>query len=231
VNCPSSCISCSDADTCTACAQNYTLLQQIINGKSVVGCTLPGPSTPGSKLALTGIVVGNNVIYQGLTLTTLPAYFLANNCANCSDLFTVLIIPNNLGITYTVQYVLYSQYWFIISFSYGSSGITPYFQYKVQLNFKYASYFTSADMAQGLFSSVSPVEYPTTPIPTASNTTYAVPRQKFFSAGNPTADPIVSPMANLEVIPNPNLASSERTVVANGVPSTVAGTTLATLFG
>jgi hypothetical protein len=110
---------------------------------------------------LTGIVVGNNVIYQGVTLSTLPAYFLTTNCQNCSDLFTVLIIPNNIGITYTIQYVLYSQYWFIIAFSYGSSGITPNFQFKVQLNFKYASYFTSADMAQGLLNSVSPIQYPT----------------------------------------------------------------------
>lgn len=92
---------------------------------------------------------------QGVTLSSLPAYFLTTNCASCSDLFNVLIIPNNLGITYTIDYVLYSQYWFVITFSYSSFGITPNFQYKIQLNYKYANYFTSVDMAQGVFSSIN----------------------------------------------------------------------------
>lgn len=243
VNCPNSCISCSDAYTCTQCAQNYTLLQQIIGNNSVIGCTLPGTSSPGSKLALTGIVVGNGVIYQGVTLSTLPSYFLTTNCADCSDLFTVLIIPNNLGITYSIQYVLYSQYWFIITFSF-SSGITPTFQFKVQLNFKYANYFTSADMAQGLLNSVSSLQYPTTPStnPTSSNTTNTnlpsgitprPPGTVYTSAGNPTSQDSITPKpSQTTTTPTSNTTtSSTRTVVQNGVTSSVNTNTLVSLFG
>jgi hypothetical protein len=129
-------------------------------------------------MALKGIAFGNKVVYQGLTLSNLPAYFLANNCAICTDLFTVLIIPNNLGINYSIQYVPQSQYWFIISFSYSSSrlalGINPTFQFTVQLKAMYASYFTPADMAQLLVSQVSSAQYPSTPVPTASNSTYTL---------------------------------------------------------
>jgi hypothetical protein len=224
VNCPSSCLTCSDANTCTECAQNFTLLQQIVNGNSVIGCTLPGPSSPGSKLALTGIVVANSYIYQGVTLSSLPAYFLTSNCANCSDLFTVLIIPNNLGLTYSIQYVLYSQYWFIITFNYMASGITPNFQFKVQLNFKYANYFTSADMAQGLLNSVSPLQYPTTPAPapaapTASNSTLPL-------APRPRAAGTFSASAAASATPDVT-----RPVVSSDGTSTVASTTLVKLFG
>jgi len=193
VSCPRNCVSCSDQDTCTQCAQGYSLVQQIVSGNLVVGCVLPGPTAPGSALALTGTVVGNNVIYQGVTLSSLPAYFLANNCAGCSDLFLVNVIPNNLGITYSVEYVQYSQYWFVISFNYGSSGITPQFQFKVQLNFKYATYFTPADMAQGLFSSVTSSQYPNAsnsqlnsgPRPVAPN-----PRGSTFASGPSTPSPV-----------------------------------------
>ena len=165
VSCPTNCISCSDTSTCTQCAVNYNLVQQIVNGVSIIGCSLPSmgtTNTPNSNLALTGTTIGNNVIYQGVTLSSLPAYFLTTNCANCSDLFLVLIIPNTLGITYSIDYVLYSQFWFVITFSYGSSGITPNFQFKVQLNFKYANYFTPADMAQGVFSQITSNSYPRT---------------------------------------------------------------------
>jgi hypothetical protein len=37
----------------------------------------------------------------------------------------------------------------------------PSFQYKVQINLKYANYFTSADMAQGFINSVNTLKYPT----------------------------------------------------------------------
>lgn len=231
VNCPDQCVTCSNVNTCTQCAQGYILLQSIVNGNLVIGCTLPGTSSAGSQLALTGIVIGNNVIYQGVTLSSLPTYFLTTNCESCSDLLLVTIIPNNLGITYTTQYVLYSQYWFIIAFSY-TSAVAPNFQFKVQINYKYASYFTSADMAQGLFNSVSPVAYPTTPAPvptpapaptpTPSNTTTntkAAPAGAGIVRTNPT-NPLItgvytaaSPTASATAS-----ASSTTTVMSSGSP-------------
>lgn len=189
----------------------------------MIGCTVQGPPTPGSQIALTGIVVGNNVIYQGLTISSLPTAFLVDNCASCADLFTILIIPNNLGITYSVQYVLYSQYWFIITFNFGSA-IVPNFQFKVQLNFKYANLFTSADMAQGLINSVNPLQYPTTPTTPANNSAgpgavkVAPGKGGLYAAGgaNPTAAPVVD---------------STRSVVSNGTTASVSQKTLVSLFG
>lgn len=37
----------------------------------------------------------------------------------------------------------------------------PSFQYKIQINIKYANYFTSSDMAQGFINSVNTLKYPT----------------------------------------------------------------------
>jgi hypothetical protein len=96
-----------------------------------------------------------------VTLSTLPAFFLQNNCADCADLFTVSITPAKLGITYSIEYVLYSQYWFVVTFNYGAiSAVVPQFTFKVKINPKYKSYFTPADMSQSLPGSASPVSSP-----------------------------------------------------------------------
>ena len=89
VSCPSNCIKCSSASICTQCAPNYNLKQQVISSGPAAVCEVPAASGPRSVLALKGVVVGNNVIYQGLSLSTLPAYFLTTNCQNCADLFLV----------------------------------------------------------------------------------------------------------------------------------------------
>jgi hypothetical protein len=150
------------------------------------------------------VIVGNNAVIQGVTLSSLPAYFLTTNCASCSDLFLVFIMPNNLGITYTIDYVLYSQYWFVITFSYGSSGITPSFQYKIQLNLKYANYFTAADMAQGVFNSVNSDSYPSAPKSPSAGT---------FNSGNPSAP-----------------GETKRTVITKAGSSTISTKALVSLF-
>ena len=111
-------------------------------------------------MALTGLTVANGGFLQGATLSTLPSYFLSNNCKDCGDIFSVIIIPNNLGITSTIEYIDYSQYWFVIKFKY--AGIMPSFQYKIQINPKYSSYFTAKDMRQGFANSVDTTKYPST---------------------------------------------------------------------
>jgi hypothetical protein len=130
--CPSNCLACSDGRTCTQCVADYTLATQIVDSGTLIGCLLPVPATPDSKLTLTGTVIANNVVYQGITLSTLPAFFLTTNCADCSDLFTVTVTPNRLGITSSIEYVLYSQYWFVVTFEFGSfSAIVPSFRYRI----------------------------------------------------------------------------------------------------
>jgi hypothetical protein len=153
--CPSNCQTCSNVRNCTQCAGNYTLATQIINGTTVIGCALPVVA-PNSVLNLTGTVIANRVVYQGVTLSTLPAYFLITNCASCDDLFTVNLSNSKLGLKFAIEYVLYSQYWFVVSFTYNTI-IVPMFDYTIQINPKYASYFSSADMNQVVTRSVSPV--------------------------------------------------------------------------
>lgn len=245
VACPVNCLSCSDPNTCTQCTSNYSLSQQALNGVSITGCSLssaPTVPTPSSRLSLTGTVVGNNVIYQGLTLSTLPTYFLSANCQDCADLFTVLMIPNNLGISYSIQYVLNSQYWFVLVFNYGSSGITPTFEFKVQLNFKYATYFTSADMAQNVTGSIKSTEYPSaianitsstssisqSASPT-TNTKGSTKAPTFTSSGATKPAKGTTSLTTATTITTTTIAST-RQVIAAGVISTIPTDTITTLF-
>jgi hypothetical protein len=189
---------------------------------------------------LTGIVVANGLVYQGVTLSTLPVYFLANNCANCSDLFTVIISPSMLGVNYSIQYVLYSQYWFVISFSY-SSPITPSFSFDIQINSKYASYFTSADMAQSVTNSVSPIQYPTSLIkntiqarPTALNKGGLQTNQNGMQGINPapstTSSNSASTSNSATSSTSPSASVSTRIVIDAGTSKQFSLDTIVSLF-
>lgn len=105
VTCPSGCTTCTDSNTCTGCSSGLTLVRQVIDNQIAIRCAQSTTGGAGSVLALTGLVVANGGFYQGVTLSTLPTYFLSNNCKDCGDIFSVIIIPNNLGITYTIEYV------------------------------------------------------------------------------------------------------------------------------
>lgn len=122
-NCPENCLTCKDTSTCVTCASNLSLVQIIIDKNSILGCMIPPPPSASSILSLKGAVVVNGALFQGVSLSTLPTYFLVNDCNDCNDLFTITIAPDTLGITFSVEYVLYSQYWFIIVFNY--AGILP----------------------------------------------------------------------------------------------------------
>jgi len=63
---------------------------------------VPPPPSALSLLSLKGAVVVNGALYQGVTLSTLPTYFLVNNCNDCNDLFTIDITPGSIGISYSV---------------------------------------------------------------------------------------------------------------------------------
>lgn len=113
-----------------------------------------------SKLALTGTVVGNGVVYQGVSMSSVPIKFLLDNCVDCADLLRVLVIANGVTIKTTVSYVKNSQYWFMISFDYADTGLTPVFQYTVQINPIYANYFRPQDLIQKLYQTIDPVNIP-----------------------------------------------------------------------
>lgn len=169
-SCSSNCNTCSSPNICLTCLPNYILTTNAAGGVTTVTCVLPTsppapPTTPNANMALKGVVVGNKIIYQGFTLSLLPAYFLSTGCVNCGDLFIVTIKPNNLGITYVIDYVVNSQYWFVVEFAYGSAGMTPTFDFQIQINPKYANYFTSVDMASSLNGSITSAQYPSSPNP------------------------------------------------------------------
>jgi len=102
-------------------------------------------------------------------MSSVPLDFLIKDCVDCAKLLRVLVIANGVTVTATVSYVKNSQYWFIIRFDYKDTGLTPVFQYTVQLNPIYAASFRSQDMTQRLFQTIDPANIPNTagvPAPT-----------------------------------------------------------------
>jgi len=72
-------------------------------------------------------VIAKEVVYQGVKLSRIPFSLLAVNCANCSDILLVTAITEGITIKTAIQYVLNSQYWFIITFDFGPIDIIPIF--------------------------------------------------------------------------------------------------------
>lgn len=158
--CPNGCLSCSHPSTCTQCNQGFTILHSIVNNASIIGCTVSGSAkTTGSTIVLKNLVWGERVVYQGVSLGGLPSYFAGNNCQNCGDIFSVLVLPQDIGINYSIQYVLYTQYLFIITFTFPSQLLPPPFSFKVELNFKYSPYFSNIDLFNSVIGNVDPRTY------------------------------------------------------------------------
>ena len=112
-------------------------------------------------MSLTGTVVGNGAVYQGVALTNVPLQFLLEDCVNCANLLRVNTIASGVQIQHSVSYVKNSQFWFIIEFNYADTGLTPVFQYTVQLNPQYANFFRIQDLMQPkLFQTIDPVNIP-----------------------------------------------------------------------
>jgi hypothetical protein len=163
--CPANCQTCSDGTNCTICNSGYVVSLLLATTGPYYGCGQI-PQGTSSKLALTGTVVANGHIYQGVTLSQLPVAFLIDDCANCNDLLLVKVLAQGVTITTAVSYVLNSQYWFIIDFSYPDAGIVPVFQFTVQINPKHAAQFSPADIVQKAYNTINPVTYPVIQPPT-----------------------------------------------------------------
>lgn len=153
--CMANCDLCYSADSCTTCAAGYGKSLAVVGSNIVMTCTAV-PSGTSSKLSLRSYVVGNGVVYQGIAMSLMPTDILANNCNICDQLLTVNIVSTYSSATASVSYVLNSQYWFLITFDFSGAAFIPSFQFTVQINPIYATYFSSADMAQKLFSAISP---------------------------------------------------------------------------
>jgi hypothetical protein len=119
-------------------------------------------------------------------MSLMPTAILADSCTICNNLLSVQVASTYATITATTEYVANSQYWFVITFNFGATAFIPDFQFIIQINPTYASYFSSADMAQkltGIYSQTS-----TSAAPQAISN----PRQNAnirFGSGNPNVAP------------------------------------------
>jgi hypothetical protein len=151
----SNCVLCYSGDSCTTCANGYSKSLSVVNGNIVIACNAV-PTGTSSKLSLRSYVVGNSVIYQGVAMSLMPTQILADGCTICDSLLLVNIVSSYSSATASVSYVANSQYWFLITFDFTGAAFIPTFQFTVQINPTYATYFTSADMVQKLVSAISP---------------------------------------------------------------------------
>lgn len=95
LNCLSNCISCADGTNCLTCQDGYT---RTVVG-SVVSCVLNTTPVGSLKLTKRSYVVGNRVVYQGITMNMMPAAILQSNCNICNNL---LLVSTSISVTQKV---------------------------------------------------------------------------------------------------------------------------------
>lgn len=166
-SCIVNCNQCQDATSCTTCAQGYNRILTVVNGNIVAICSLV-PTGTTSTIAFANYVVGNSVVYQGVTISLMPTSILSTGCSICNNLLLINVVSSYSSITTTIVYVANSQYWFLITFDFSGAPFIPTFQVTVQINPTYASSFSSNDMTQKLTFALSPqTAYQSIATPTA----------------------------------------------------------------
>jgi hypothetical protein len=192
--CIANCALCYSGDSCTTCVSGYGTSLTVVNGIIVIACT-PVPTGTSSKLSLRSNVVGNGVVYQGVAMSLMPTQILADGCTICDQLLLVKIVSSFPSATASVSFVTNSQYWFLITFDFTGADFIPTFQFTVQINPIYATYFTSADMAQKLVSSIdtqgSMMPPPIAPPSGGGIMSVRNPNIRTFGSAPPTGSPPV----------------------------------------
>jgi hypothetical protein len=121
---------------------------------------------------LRGHVLGNQIIYQGVSMSLMPTAILSGGCSICNNLFTVTVNSQFATITVSQQYLANTQYWFMLSFAFPDASTIPSFEFTIGINPIHANFFTSQDMAQlltgsftqSMFNSASTASTISTPI-------------------------------------------------------------------
>lgn len=103
-SCMSFCANCSNGSSCSSCQNGYSLSLSVSGSNIVSSCQLT-PTGASSVLALRGQVVGNGVIYQGISLSLMPTSILASGCSICNSLLTVKVASSFASVTTTVTFV------------------------------------------------------------------------------------------------------------------------------
>jgi len=141
--CDVSCASCSGPGNtlCTSCPSGSTLQNGMCRNNSI-------PSNTTSRISLRGYVLGNQLIYQGVSMSLIPTAILSTGCTICNNLFLITVNSRFTTITVTQQFLNNSQYWFIISFNFSDAASIPTFEYTIRINPIHANFFTITDMVQ-----------------------------------------------------------------------------------
>ena len=79
-------------------------------------------------------------------MALMPTGILALDCSICNDLLVVTVDNAVATPSVSVEYVLNSQYWFVITFSFSNFAFIPSFDFTVRLNTAYGNYFSNAQM-------------------------------------------------------------------------------------
>jgi len=153
--CLANCAVCSSTLVCTTCATGYNPGLEAVNGNIVMVCKAPITGTT-TTLSLKGNVIGNSIVFQGIALSIMPTAILTDNCNICNDLLLVNYVSTYSAVNINTEYVINSQYWFIIYFDFNGASFIPSFQFTVQINPLYAQYFNAADMTQKVSGTINP---------------------------------------------------------------------------
>lgn len=95
-------------------------------------------------------------------MSLMPTAIIASSCGICNSLFQININSQFTAITATQTYIANTQYWFVITFNFPTATFVPTFEFTLKINPLYATYFTSADMAQVLKGSFNQNSFATT---------------------------------------------------------------------
>jgi len=101
--CSANCIDCSGSNSCSTCANGFSLSLTLSEGTIVVTCTILVPPASGlSKLSLRGSSVGNGVLYQGVGISQLPTTIISSGCSICDSLLQVIVTPSIPNLTINI---------------------------------------------------------------------------------------------------------------------------------
>jgi len=80
----------------------------------------------------------------------------ANDCPQCYQLLWVRVIRSDIVPGVSVSYLPKSQYQFLVQFDFHGTFSIPLFSISVQINPRFAKYFTASDLAQIQISTIDP---------------------------------------------------------------------------
>ena len=95
-------------------------------------------------------------VVQGVRLSHVPDDIMNDDCPECYKLLWVKVIKADIVPGVKVSYILKSKYQFYIEFEFHGTFSIPVYEFTVQINPEFGSYFSEADMSQVVTIQVNP---------------------------------------------------------------------------